>query len=352
MDKRLSHIFASKCVRVCERVNALGGTTSDRLIGTCTITTMDKIHQEYQFGRELGKGAFGSVHEGIHKQSGKRYAIKVVEKSKLTSCNWEVVDNEIKILSTLDHPNVLKMYGHYFEPEKVYMVTELCEGGELFDRILSREYYSEADAQAVLRSIASALQLCHSKRIVHRDLKPENILMLNQEFDSPIKIADFGFATTTEDGYLTTALGTPTYMAPEIIQRKPYDFAVDVWSFGVIAFVLLCGYPPFYSDKQQEVYRRITECEYQFESPHWDLISVDAKDLISKLLVLDPAARPTIEEVMKHEWMQGKLEEKDITPALDELRTMQSRRQAIRSAGTTLTVAKMQVLVEQGESST
>jgi len=303
------------------------------------------INKDYEIGDLLGKGGFSTVHAAHKRSNGQRCAIKIIDKTKLKPKDVESIESEIRILSTIDHPNVLKLLDHHSEKDKVYIVTELCEGGELFDRIVQREFYSETDAQHVLRAIASALQHCHAKKIVHRDLKPENILMLTQEPDSPLKIADFGFAKQMEDDEMLTALGTPNYIAPEILERKPYDSAVDLWSLGVIAYVLLCGYPPFYAEGNPEMFVKIKRGLYKFDSPYWDNISKGAKDLISKLLVVDPSGRLTIDEVLEHPWMTSTAETKDITPALSELRQLLARRRLKRSIGAVVAINKIKSAV-------
>jgi serine/threonine protein kinase len=305
---------------------------------------------EYTLGDLLGKGAFSAVYNGIHNKTGQRYAIKVIDKTKLTPKDVESIVMEINLLSTIDHPNVLRMYDHHSEKDKVYIVTELCEGGELFDRITQREYYAESDAQTVLRDIAKALQHCHAKKIVHRDLKPENILLLTPDADSPLKIADFGFAKQMMDAQdLTTALGTPTYIAPEVLKREPYDTSVDLWSLGVIAYVLLCGYPPFYADTNPEMFVKIKRCQYQFDEQYWSEISDEAKDLIRKLLVVNPTDRLDINGVLAHPWMTRSLESKDITPALSELRGLLARRRLKRGIGAVVAMTKIKSAVRASD---
>ena len=301
--------------------------------------------QEYELGDVLGKGAFSAVYAGTKVATGQRFAIKVIDKTKLKPKDVENIETEIRVLSTIDHPNVLKLFDHHSEKDKVYIVLELCEGGELFDRIVQREFYSESDAQQVLRAIASALQHCHAKKIVHRDLKPENILLLNDQPDSPLKIADFGFAKQIDSEDLTTALGTPNYIAPEILNGDPYDGAVDLWSLGVIAYVLLCGYPPFYAETNVEMFHKIKKGDYKFDSPYWDTISPEAKDLISKLLVINPAARLNIAGVLNHPWMRGTVESKDITPALTELRGLLARRRLKRGIGAVVALNKIRSVI-------
>lgn len=302
---------------------------------------------EYDLGDVIGKGGYSEVRKCVHKKSKKRYALKIIEKDKLKEKDLENIESEIRILSRIEHPNIIKLIDHDSDDKRVYLVTELCEGGELFDRIVQREYYSESDAQKVLLSIAGALKHCHDNHIVHRDLKPENILMLTEDEDSPLKIADFGFATEISAGEdLDTTLGTPNYIAPEMLNRLPYNSAVDMWAFGVIIYVMLCGYPPFYAESNPEMFDRIRQCNYRFDSPYWDSISSEAKDLISKLLLLDPTKRLTIEQVLAHPWMKtDTVATKDITPALTELRGMLQRRRLKRSIGAVIALNKFKSVV-------
>jgi calcium/calmodulin-dependent protein kinase I len=306
------------------------------------------VSERYEIGQLLGKGAFSSVFEAVHKASQQRVAIKIIDKAHLKAKDLEAVGTEIRILKSVDHPNVLKLYEHYDDAFNVCLVLELCDGGELFDRISKREYYTESDARQVLLSVGSALKHCHDRKIVHRDLKPENILLLNEADDAPIKIADFGFAKVIEEDALTSTLGTPNYVAPEILERRPYDAAVDMWSYGVITYILLSGFPPFFGDTNPEIYKKVRKCDYQFEAPYWDNVSPEAKDLISNLLVLNPQKRFTIDQVLSHPWMtSSKLDSKDITPALAEMRSTLARHRLKRGIGAVVALNHLKNLVKR-----
>lgn len=195
--------------------------------------------------------------------------------------------------------------------------------------------------------MASALKLLHSKKIVHRDLKPENILMLTTDEDSPIKVADFGFAKQLDEDTLKTSLGTPNYIAPEILTKQPYNEMVDIWSFGVIAYVLLCGYPPFYDDSRSNLFEKIKNVSYEFDSPYWDFISAEAKDMVSKLLVLDPAKRLTVDEVLAHPFMANSVAENDITPVVSELRNTFERRRLKRAVHTVVAIGRLHSILKR-----
>ena len=182
---------------------------------------------------------------------------------------------------------------------------ELVTGGELFDRIVAKGSYTEKDASNLIRQVLEAVFFMHDNGVVHRDLKPENLLYYNQDDDSKIMISDFGLSKTEESGIMATACGTPGYVAPEVLQQRPYGKAVDIWSIGVIAYILLCGYPPFYDENDANLFAQIIKGEYEFDSPYWDEISDSAKDFISHLMCCDPDQRYTCELALAHPWISG-----------------------------------------------
>ena len=214
--------------------------------------------------------------------------------------------NELKIMSLIDHPNIVRVYEYYECHGVVFIVMELMQGGELFDRIVEYEHYTEKQAAEAFRPIVDAVRYCHSLGIVHRDLKPENLLYTTQDENAMIKVSDFGFAKfliPKVQEQLFTACGTPSYVAPEIINSQGYDIKVDCWSLGVILYVMLCGFPPFYADDNDTLFRLIKESDFEFPSPYWDNVSDSAKDLIKNLLVVDSHKRLTTEEILKHPWL-------------------------------------------------
>ncbi|XP_051890419.1 calcium/calmodulin-dependent protein kinase type 1-like isoform X2 [Pristis pectinata] len=180
---------------------------------------------------------------------------------------------------------------------------QLVSGGELFDRILERGVYTEKDASSLIRQILEAVRYLHENGVVHRDLKPENLLYYNSDENSKIMISDFGLSKMQDMGVMSTACGTPGYVAPEVLHQKPYDKAVDCWSIGVIAYILLCGYPPFYEDTESKLFARISKADYEFDSPFWDDISEQAKSFIRHLLEKDPKKRFTCEQALRHPWI-------------------------------------------------
>jgi calcium/calmodulin-dependent protein kinase I len=283
--------------------------------------------KKYQLKGVLGNGNYSVVRKAIDLTNGEQVAVKCVDKRKLTKEDDDALRIEVSILSQLSHPNIIRLFDWYDVPKAYfYVVLEFMSGGELFDRIVKKEFYSEADAQKVVRTLADCIKYLHDRKVVHRDLKPENILLKDSKDDSAIKIADFGFARVVDRG-LTTACGTPGYVAPEIINGKPYGLTVDVWSLGVIIYILLCGYPPFYNQNQNQLFKQIREGRFVFDSPYWDPISEQAKDLIKLALTVDVHKRPNIQTIIQHPWLTSAAPQKDISgQTLAEMRKFNARR--------------------------
>merc|ERR1712141_411418 len=199
-----------------------------------------------------------------------------------------------------------------------YLVMELVTGGELFDRIVEKGSYTEKDAADLIKQVLSAVAYMHSSGVVHRDLKPENLLYHSPDEDSKIMISDFGLSKMEESGIMATACGTPGYVAPEVLAQKPYGKAVDVWSIGVISYILLCGYPPFYDENDANLFAQILKGEFEFDSPYWDEISADAKEFIRQLMCVDVDKRLSCEEALEHAWITGAKSEKNIHASVSE----------------------------------
>jgi len=252
----------------------------------------------------LGTGNFSQVKLGISKLSSQKVAIKIIDKKRVKH-RPEILTNEVEILTSIDNKYIIKLLDLFDTPDYLYLVMELVRGGELFDRIVERESYSEADAKEVMRQLLLALEYIHSRGIVHRDLKPENLLLESANIDTNIKLSDFGLSKIYDNEFLRTACGTPGYIAPEILNSMGYGPPVDLWSAGVICYILLCGYPPFYNDNDAVLFESILTAKYSFHSPYWDQISKPAKDLIRSLLVLDPSVRLTATEALKMEWFSN-----------------------------------------------
>jgi len=243
----------------------------------------------------------------VRKSDNKQFAIKVIKKSKLNNEELAVVHDEVEIMHKVNHPNCVQLFEMFENSKKMYMVLELLTGGELFDRIVAKQSFSEKEAAEVIKHVTGAIAHIHKIGIVHRDLKPENLLYLNKDGDSPIKITDFGLAKFRPNNSVDmhTACGTPGYVAPEVLKNENYTKAVDLWSLGVILYILLCGFPPFYHQKTSELYKLIKKGEFDFPAPYWTDISDSAKDLVRRLLTVDPKTRITAEEVLQHPWVRG-----------------------------------------------
>uniref|UniRef100_A0A669E5M3 Calcium/calmodulin-dependent protein kinase type IV n=1 Tax=Oreochromis niloticus TaxID=8128 RepID=A0A669E5M3_ORENI len=250
------------------------------------------------------RGATSIVYRCEEKQTQKPYAVKVLKKT----IDKKIVRTEIGVLLRLSHPNIIQLKEIFETDTDIALVLELVTGGELFDRIVERGYYSERDAAHVIKQILEAVAYLHENGVVHRDLKPENLLYADLSLDAPLKIADFGLSKIIDDQVtMKTVCGTPGYCAPEILRGNAYGPEVDMWSVGVILYILLCGFEPFFDPRgDQYMYSRILNCDYEFVSPWWDEVSLNAKDLVSKLIVLDPHKRLSVREALQHPWVLGK----------------------------------------------
>jgi len=290
------------------------------------IKQMSMSHR-YRIRKTLGRGSYSRVFLA-ERDENQLVAIKAIHKDRLKPSELESVLTEAAVLASLEHPNVIQYIEHFEDHHKFYIVTEYLAGGELFDRIVQKEYYNENDVRTVMRTLLKTVKYCHDLGIVHRDIKPENILLVDSKDDSSIKLADFGFAKKVDFGgfnSLQTACGTPGYVAPEIITCDTYDKRVDIWSLGVVAYIMLCGYPPFRSDDRKNLYRMIRNAQYVFDSPWWDTVSDEAKDFVSKMLVANPSERSSIEDLLEHPFIHS-TEDRDITPCLKELKSWNAKR--------------------------
>ncbi|XP_062828270.1 calcium/calmodulin-dependent protein kinase type IV isoform X2 [Anolis carolinensis] len=258
----------------------------------------------YELESELGRGATSIVYRCRQKGTQKPFAVKILNKT----VDKKIVRTEIGVLLRLSHPNIIKLKEIFETPAEISLVLELVTGGELFDRIVEKGYYSERDAADAVKQILEAVAYLHANGIVHRDLKPENLLYATPAPDAPLKIADFGLSKIVADQVtMKTVCGTPGYCAPEILRGCAYGPEVDMWSLGIITYILLCGFEPFYDERgDQYMFKRILNCEYDFVSPWWDDVSLNAKDLVKKLIVLDPKKRLTTFQALQHPWVTGK----------------------------------------------
>ncbi|KAI9182978.1 hypothetical protein H9P43_003894 [Blastocladiella emersonii ATCC 22665] len=264
----------------------------------------------YERGARLGSGTFADVYMVTHKRTGSKYALKTMRKRKLKG-REKVVAREIEVLATLaTHPNIVGLVdgddAFFDTPDAYHLVMELCTGKELFDSIVERGFYSERDAVNVVAQVLDAVKFCHDHGVVHRDLKPENLLLKDTSANARVMVADFGLSRLAEfdNQMFMTACGTPAYCAPEIILNKGHGKPVDMWSLGCIAFVILCGYIPFWAETQRGVFDEIVNARFAFDPEYWSDISAEAKDFISKCLVVNVDERMTATAAMAHPWIQ------------------------------------------------
>jgi len=288
--------------------DADGKATSGALaVGTDRppILTNINIEDRYEMGKIIGRGAFSVVKQGIGKTDKKKHAVKCISKKLIDKKEMTLLEREIDIMRKLRHPNIIQMTEVIDTPDTLYLVLEFASGGELFDAIVNRGSYSEADAARLIRQILEAILYIHQHGIAHRDLKPENLLLANEKGETEhIKIADFGLSKEFGVEQMATSCGTPDYVAPEVLSGEVYDKEVDIWSIGVITYVLLCGFPPFYGETQKELFENIMAGNYDFPNPEWSGVSSDAKAFIKKMLVVSPEKRYTAEQCLKDKWLQ------------------------------------------------
>lgn len=302
---KMLKVTVPSCSSSCSSVTA-SAPGSGNLVPDYWIdgSNRDALSNFFEVESELGRGATSIVYRCKQKGTQKPYALKVLKKT----VDKKIVRTEIGVLLRLSHPNIIKLKEIFETPMEISLVLELVTGGELFDRIVEKGYYSERDAADAVKQILEAVAYLHENGIVHRDLKPENLLYATPAPDAPLKIADFGLSKIVEHQVLMkTVCGTPGYCAPEILRGCAYGPEVDMWSVGIITYILLCGFEPFYDERgDQFMFRRILNCEYYFISPWWDEVSLNAKDLVRKLIVLDPKKRLTTFQALQHPWVTGK----------------------------------------------
>lgn len=252
--------------------------------------------------KSLGKGSYGSVVAARDLRTGTTRAVKIVYKPKIE--NITRLKREILIMKRLDHPNIIRLFEVFEDEKDLYLVMELCTGGELFDRIIKSGHFSERYAASIMKQILSAIAYCHANDVMHRDLKPENVLYSDPSPLSALKVIDWGFAAKcTKNHKFSSVVGTPYYVAPEILFGN-YDKQCDLWSAGVILFILLSGFPPFHGKDNKEILRKVKIGEYAFEPKYWGKISDHAKGLIRGLLTFEPRKRLSAVEALQHTWIQ------------------------------------------------
>ncbi|CAD8141190.1 unnamed protein product [Paramecium octaurelia] len=261
------------------------------------------IGSHYNFGKVLGQGAFGKVWKVTHKTTGLIRAIKQIKKSSIIKEEEQRLFSEMNILKNLDHPHIVKLFELYQDENNYYLVTEYLSGGELFDRIKKMSSFSESIAADYIRQILLATLYCHEQNIVHRDLKPENIIFISEDPQSQLKVIDFGTSRKFDNQKaMSKRLGTPYYIAPEVLGHS-YTEKCDIWSCGVILYILLCGYPPFVGKTENQILERVKLGKFTFDPEDWDTVSKEAKEFITKLLRMDPNKRLSAKQALEDPWL-------------------------------------------------
>ncbi|KAG5629013.1 hypothetical protein H5410_000730 [Solanum commersonii] len=275
-------------------------------IGLVLGRPMEDVRTTYTIGKELGRGQFGVTHLCTQKQTSEQFACKTIAKRKLVNKeDIEDVRREVQIMHHLTgQENIVQLKGAYEDKHSVHLVMELCAGGELFDRIIAKGHYTERAAASLLRTIVQTVHTCHSMGVIHRDLKPENFLLLSKDENAPLKATDFGLSVFYKQGdVFKDIVGSAYYIAPEVLKRR-YGPEVDIWSIGVMLYILLCGVPPFWAENENGIFSAILRGHVDFSSDPWPSISSGAKDLVRKMLTVDPRQRLTAMQVLNHSWIK------------------------------------------------
>jgi len=289
---------------------------------------MMEVEKIYEIGSELGRGAFSIVYNATKKATGEKFAIKVIAKKDLGKEYEKNLKMEVDILKKVSHPNIIALKDLVDTPDRLFLVMELVTGGELFDKIVEKGSYTESDAATLVRKIVSAVAYLHSQNIVHRDLKPENLLLKSADNDLEVALADFGLSKIVgEQTMMQTACGTPSYVAPEVLNATGYDKEVDLWSVGVITYILLCGFPPFYGDSVAEIFEKIMEANFDYPPDYWDSVSAEAKDFINNLLVVEVDKRLSAEKALNHPWLARRGQLGKLTHMQDKMKKYVTERQ-------------------------
>nr|XP_061795951.1 serine/threonine-protein kinase 33-like [Nerophis lumbriciformis] len=295
-------------------------STSERDVPHIRLIGDGDMEDFYIFGKKLGHGSYGVVYEATHIRTQTQWAIKTVCKAEPGSNKIKMLEQEIKILKQVDHPHILRLEEIYETAQMTYLITELCVGGELKQVLKQKRFFPEEEARHIIGCLADAITYLHKKKIMHRDLKLENILVKNSLDDYngklDIKVADFGLSVKTygvgSESILSDVCGTPIYMAPEMMSQRGYTHWCDMWSVGVIMYILLCGEPPFVSKSKENRLKEIRTIGVQFSSPIWDTVSDAAKTVVTCLLKENPAYRMSANQLRDNPWITGDTS----TPAL------------------------------------
>lgn len=262
------------------------------------------LDETYDMRDTLGEGVLAVVKRAVNKKNGELLAIKIYDKNRMTCYDKECMDTEVELLKSLKHPNIVSVKGCIDTRGKLYLIEELMGGGDLLEAIRKRKVFPEKEARRLFTQILSAIAFLHSNGVVHRDIKPDNMLLSSDSDEAVVvKLADFGFAKRVGSGILHTPCGSPVYTAPEIAREDSYDKSVDVWSAGVLLYILLCGYPPFYHPDPGKLFEEIKKGVYDFPKEQWGSVSANAKDLVCHMLKANPADRITAQQALEHPWI-------------------------------------------------
>uniref|UniRef100_A0A915AB63 Calcium/calmodulin-dependent protein kinase type II n=1 Tax=Parascaris univalens TaxID=6257 RepID=A0A915AB63_PARUN len=268
-------------------------------------STSTNFSDNYEVKEELGKGAFSVVRRCVQKRTGLEFAAKIINTKKLSARDFQKLEREARICRKLQHPNIVRLHDSIQEEAFHYLIFDLVTGGELFEDIVAREFYSEADASNCIQQVLDGVYFCHRNDVLHRDLKPENLLLASKAKGAAVKLADFGLAIEVQgetEAWFGFA-GTPGYLSPEVLKKDPYGKPVDIWACGVILYILLVGYPPFWDEDQHRLYAQIKAGAYDYPSPEWDTVTPEAKNLIDSMLTVNPKKRITAEQALKVPWI-------------------------------------------------
>ncbi|XP_036619645.1 serine/threonine-protein kinase 33 [Trichosurus vulpecula] len=312
-----SPLRTSDTIETCRKVSQQQWTRASSAEGKIPHMRMENctaIQQMYSFGRKLGQGSFGVVTEVTHKETDLKWAMKKVNKEKAGSSAVKLLEREVNILKSVNHEHIIHLERVFETPKRMYLVMELCEDGELKEILNSKGHFSENETRQIIGDLGSAIAYLHKKDIVHRDLKLENILVKSSSINEKnetnfnIKVTDFGLAVQKEGGceaMFQTTCGTPIYMAPEVINAHDYSQQCDIWSIGVIMYMLLCGQPPFMASSEEKLFELIRKGELRFGHSMWESVSDSAKSVLKQLLKVDPAHRITAKELLDNRWITG-----------------------------------------------
>eukprot|EP00347_Sterkiella_histriomuscorum_P024166 403332075 len=314
------------------------------------------IEINYEILEHIGQGGFGEVKKVRHKELNIIRALKIIKKSKYKStAELKMIKNEIAIMKLVDHPNIVKLFEFFEDDEQFFIITEYCSGGQLFEMIRQKRQFTENEAAQIMMQLLSAIAHCHLRKVVHRDVKPENLLVditgTNNE-NYAVKIIDFGISTTFDpEQKLTLSIGTPYYVAPEVIQKQ-YNEKCDVWSCGVILYILLCGYPPFAARNQNEIYQKILKGTFSFTSQEWSSVSKLAKDFIKKLLQKHASNRISAADALNDPWIKqftekSKIQKPICVSALNQLKNFQCERKLEQAVVAYITNSMMSKQTEE-----